>query len=583
MNSGLPAQAARCGPVVGAMLAAVAGVAGAWSFHRAGGSPVEVARDLAVGWAYAVAGVIAWVRRPDNRTGPLMLAEGIVWFVGNLQGSGVPALFALGAWWEALNMAVLAHLILSFPDGRLASRRTRALVVFGYVLVAVGGLARALAFDPAVETDSTYLSCTDVCGPNPLLIRSAAGLFPYVDGVFRAFGWMISATLVYAIIRRWRRASVARRRALLPAWIAVALATSFLAWDLLVVLTGVAGSTAEQVLAFSSDLAQTAVPLAFLGGLLRMQLQRAEVGGLVMEVGAASDPGRLRDALVPVLGDPSVRLGVWQEERGLYADGAGQRVEPAERGCTRIDTSRGAPLALLRHDPVLAEDPELLASVAAALRLALENVWLESQAREVGARIVRAADSERRRLERDLHDGAQTRLVFALMALRRVDAGLADHPDPSLRRSLAEVERSLRLAMEELRGLAHGIHPAVLTRDGLAPALKELAGQAELPVVVAAEERRFDPVTEATAYFTVSEALANAAKHAQARAVSVSARSREGRLVVETVDDGVGGADTARGTGLAGLADRIAAVGGVLRVHSPAGQGTRIVAELPCE
>jgi signal transduction histidine kinase len=189
------------------------------------------------------------------------------------------------------------------------------------------------------------------------------------------------------------------------------------------------------------------------------------------------------------------------------------------------------------------DDPELLASVAAALRLALENVWLRSRARDVSTRIVEAADSERKRLERDLHDGAQARLVFALMALRRVERGLADHPGP---------------------------------------ALTALAREAALPVVVAAEPRRYDAVVESTAYFTVCEALSNAAKHAGARAVSVSATHQDGRLVIETVDDGVGGADSMRGSGLRGLADRLAAVDGVLHVHSPAGGGTRIRAELPC-
>ncbi|NEB75189.1 hypothetical protein G3I40_08095, partial [Streptomyces sp. SID14478] len=182
----------------------------------------------------------------------------------------------------------------------------------------------------------------------------------------------------------------------------------------------------------------------------------------------------------------------------------------------------------------------------------------------------------------DLHDGAQARLVFALMSVRRVRRGLAEHPDAELRAAADEAEESLRLALEELRGIAQGIHPAVLTREGLGPALSALAKEATMPVVVAAEARRYDSLVETTAYFTVCEALSNAAKHARARAVSVSARHQDGRLVVETVDDGVGGADTARGTGLRGLADRLAAVDGVLHIHSPAGGGTRIRAELPC-
>ncbi|MCX5202837.1 histidine kinase [Streptomyces sp. NBC_00237] len=568
---------------VAALVAAVAAAAGAWAYHRAGGSTGDIVRDLAVGLAYAGGGLTAWWHRPANRTGPLMVAEGVSWFVGNLQGTGVPALFAFGAWWEALNMAVLVHLVVSFPDGRTGSAFARRLVVFSYGLVAVGGLLRALTYDPAVVAlEATYLSCND-CGPNLLNVPALNGLFTPVDTVYRALGWLLSIVLVVVIVRRWQHASVARRRALLPAWIAIAIASAFLLWDLLLLfLPTPPTGTFQEVVFLLSDITQVAVPVAFLVGLLRMRLQRAEVGDLVIGLGSDPDQDELRAALGRVLGDPALRLGLWTEEKGAYVDGAGQTVRGEGPGRTRVDSSRGTPLALLQHDPALAEDPALLESVGAALRLALENVWLRTQAKEVTSRIVRAADAERGRLERDLHDGAQARLVFAMMALRRVDRGLVDHPDPSLRASLGEVERSLTLALEELRGIAHGIHPAVLTREGLGPALTALAQQAAVPVVVAAEPRRYDPVVESTAYFTVCETLANAAKHAHARAVSVSARHTGDRLVVETVDDGVGGADTALGSGLRGLADRLAAVDGILHVDSPAGGGTRIRAELPC-
>ncbi|RZB16873.1 hypothetical protein StrepF001_23365 [Streptomyces sp. F001] len=566
----------------GAAAAAVlSGAIGGWAYARAGGSAGDVTRDLAVGWTYAGAGLIAWWRRPANRTGALLVAEGVTWFLGNLQGTDVPALFALGAWWEALNMAVLAHLLLSFPDGRLTTALTRRMVFFAYGLVVVGGLLRAMMFDPAVSSDATYLDCHG-CGPNLLLVPGTTGLFDYVDGAYRALGWVLTVAAVVMLVRRWRHASVARRRALLPAWIAVVIATAFLLSHVVLRVVPAIGDSAESGVYLVSDLAQAAVPLAFLAGLLRMQLQRAEVSGLVIEVGADPDPVRLREALARVLGDPGLRLGLWNEERGAYLDGDGRPVRPEGAGRTRVDSSRGAALALLRHDPALAEDPQLLEAVSAALRLALENVWLRNQAKEVTSRIVRAADTERKRLERDLHDGAQARIVFALMALRRLDRGVADHPDESLRRSVAEVESSLKLALEELRGIAHGIHPAVLTREGLGPALKALAEQAQLTVVVAAEPRRYDPVVESTAYFTVCEALSNAAKHARAKAVSVSARHHDGKLVIETVDDGVGGADTGHGSGLLGLADRLAAVDGVLHIHSPAGGGTKIRAELPC-
>ncbi|MFC7303643.1 sensor histidine kinase [Streptomyces monticola] len=568
----------------GAGAALGAGAAGAWGYAQAGGGGGDIVRDLAVGWAYAGAGLVAWWRRPANRTGPLMVAEGVTWFIGNLQGTSVPLLFAAGAWWEALNLAVLVHLVLTFPDGRTTSTFTRRLIVFTYGLVAVGGLARTLVYDPAVATDATYLDCRD-CGPNPLLVDGATGLFDPVDLTYRTLALAVSAVMVAAIVRRWQQASVARRRALLPAWIAISVSLVFVAWDVVLLAVPQLGGHGEDAVLLLSDLAQTAVPLAFLAGLLRMRLQRAEVSGLVIEVGAEPTPARMRAVLARVLGDSTLRLGLWRQGQGIrggYVDEYEQPVRADGPRATRVDSARGTPLAVLDHDPALTEDPELLAAVGAALRLGLENAWLRSEAKQTTSRIVRAADSERRRLERDLHDGAQARLVFALMALRRVAKGVADHPDERVRGSVAEVEHSLRLALEELRGIAHGIHPAVLTREGLGPALSELARQAELPVVVAAEPGRYDPVVESTAYFTVCETLSNAAKHAQAKAVSVSARRHGGMLVIETVDDGIGGADTARGSGLRGLADRLAAVDGVLQVHSPAGGGTRIRVELPC-
>ncbi|MEV3860336.1 histidine kinase [Streptomyces sp. NPDC050095] len=567
-----------------AALAVVSSAAGSWAYARVGASASDLVRDLAVGWAYVVAGLMAWRRRPANHTGRLMVAEGITWFFGNLQGTTVPALFTFGAWWEALNMAVLLHLVLSFPEGRLTTVLTRRLVQIAYALVAVGGLLRTLLFDPATDTGATYLDCRD-CGPNLFSVPAWHGLFEPFDAVYHAAGWLISAVATVALIQRWRHASAARRRALVPAWFGIAVAVVFLMWDMLFYVVpwfGEVGSLAEQAVYLMSDLAQVAVPFAFLGGLLRMHLQRAEVSELVIDVGTDPDPARVREALVRVLGDPTLRLGLWREERGAYVDGSGREVSPEGAGRTPVGASDGRPLALLHHDPALLDDPELLESVAAALRLALENVWLRTRAKDVATRIVQAADAERGRLERDLHDGAQARLVFALMSVRRVQRGLADHPDQALRGAADEAESSLRLAIEELRGIAQGIHPAVLTREGLAPALTALAKEAAMPVVVAAEPRRYDPLVETTAYFTVCEALTNAAKHARARAVSVSARHQDGRLVIETVDDGIGGADTARGSGLRGLADRLAAVDGVLHIHSPAGGGTRIRAELPC-
>ncbi|MBQ0985806.1 hypothetical protein KBZ10_15030 [Streptomyces sp. F63] len=586
-------------------LSLAAGAVGGWAYARSGATGTDVARDLAVGWSFAAAGLVAWWRRPANPTGRLMLAEGVTWFIGNLQGSGVPALFAVGAWFEALNMAVLAHLLLAFPDGRLTTRLARWVVVSGYGLVAVGGLLRAAVFDPAVHPGASYLSCAG-CGPNALFTGAPPGVFTAVDLGYRWAGVVITLVCVATLVRRWRASAPARRRVLLPVWISVLVAIAFVFWEALYALPsgGLVGAGAVVLL---SDLSQVSVPAAFLAGLLRMRLRRAAVGHLVIQVGADPTPRGLQDAVARVLGDPSLRIGLWTDgtgagtapaagagaPAGAYTgpDGRPVRVPGPDSGrAATVVEGRGEPLAVLVHDAALREDPGLLAAVAASVRLCLENTRLRAEvtrraeeARAAHTRLIESADRERRRLERDLHDGAQTRLVFALMALRQVDAGLARGGDGAgLRGTVAEADRTLRKALDDLRGIARGIHPAVLVREGLGAAVTGLAEESAVPVVVSVTPGRFPPLAESTAYFTVCEALSNAAKHARARAVGVTVESAAGRLVVEVTDDGVGGADPGGGSGLRGLADRLAAVGGTLRVDSPAGSGTRIRAELPC-
>jgi signal transduction histidine kinase len=322
-----------------------------------------------------------------------------------------------------------------------------------------------------------------------------------------------------------------------------------------------------------------------------LRLRRAAVGYLVVELGPDPSLARLRDALARVLDDPSVRLGLWQPEPASYVDPDGRALAatPGPGRSVTYVANAGERSAVLVHDPALDEDEALLHSVGAAVRLMLDNAWLRSEmterlaeARAAGSRIVQAADSERRRLERDLHDGAQVRLLTALMAPQRVDARLRQSPDAALRDTVAEADQALRQALAELRDLARGIHPAVLVRDGLAPAVVAPAERSSLPVVVAVEPDRCPPAVEAAAYFTICEALANAAKHARARAVTITGRRVGGTLVVEITDDGVGGADVSLGGGLRGLSDRLAVVGATLRVVSPAGAGTRVRAELPC-
>ena len=195
------------------------------------------------------------------------------------------------------------------------------------------------------------------------------------------------------------------------------------------------------------------------------------------------------------------------------------------------------------------------------------------------ARLVEAGDAARRRLERDLHDGAQSRLVALSLTLRIARGRVKD--DQQLEELLDSAQEELRTSLAELRELARGIHPAVLTERGLEPALQSLVARAPVPVTVEASDARLPGPVESAAYFVVSEALANVAKYAHATRASVTVEQMNGDLTVEVVDDGVGGADVARGSGLRGLEDRLAALDGSLSLDSPAGRGTRLRARIP--
>jgi signal transduction histidine kinase len=301
-------------------------------------------------------------------------------------------------------------------------------------------------------------------------------------------------------------------------------------------------------------------------------------------------PEEIEPTLREILDDPDLELRFWLPESEVYVDAHGRTASAKPRdgqSCTTV-TRAGAPLGLVLHKPVSSDQPDLLAEAVEAGGLAIEivrlRVELRRQLEEVEAsraRIVAAGYEERRRLERDLHDGAQQRLVSIGLALRHAQHELG----PSSNGSVALLDGAvteLGNAIEELRELAGGVRPAQLN-GGLAPALRELAGRAPVPVEIDAGAGRFAPDLETAAYFVVSEGLTNAVKHARASRVKLRVNSDDGVVVVSVSDDGIGGASAAGGSGLRGLRDRVEAQGGTFRVESVEGQGTTIVAELPCE
>jgi signal transduction histidine kinase len=299
------------------------------------------------------------------------------------------------------------------------------------------------------------------------------------------------------------------------------------------------------------------------------------VSGLVERFGTVS----VRDALAEALGDPELSLAYWLPRPGRWVDADGHPFTPPEsKAVTEIED-----VAAIVHDPALLEEPELVRTAGAAAGLALRNERLDAELRAryeelraSQARLVAAGDEARRRIERDLHDGAQQRLVSLALMLRMAARRHPDDPD------LARAGDELGEALQELRELARGIHPAVLTERGLAAALAGLAQRSNVPVTINAElEGRLEPAVETAAYFVVSEALTNVSKYADASAAEVSVRRVDGQVVIDIRDDGVGGADPASGSGLRGIADRVSALDGLLEVTSPPGEGTVVRAELP--
>jgi signal transduction histidine kinase len=518
---------------------AAAAVAAAFGAEAIGGPELpERAGDLATGLALLGGGGVAWARRPRTSAGPLMLAAGATWFAGDV--------------WSVLLFAhrgPLVQLVLTYPSGRASSRVTLLVIAAAYVDGLIPDLAR-----------SEWATLA-----------------------------LMAAVLFVAAVRRRSVGGVERRAR-----------TAGLAAALLLCLT--LGLTAVgRLLDAGTDTASiwalygavTAIACGLTADLLWGRWARAALTGFVIDLGDHHDPQALRAALARALGDPSLELAYRLDDRGGWVDEAGRPValpegaRDGDGGARRAVTSigeAGAPIAALVNDPAALSDPELVAAVAAAARLAVANVRLQAEIagrlEDMAAsrrRLMEAGDEERRRLGERLGEGPEARLAEVAARLERLAGGSDGEAGAMLRRLTDEVATS----RAQLQDLAQGIRPRALTAGGLRPALAELAGQSNVPVEVEVPDRRFAPSLELVAYFVCSEALANVAKHAAAARVRLAVVPSDGELRVIVDDDGIGGADALHGAGLRGLADRVEALGGRLRVESPPGAGTRVEAILP--
>jgi signal transduction histidine kinase len=535
------------------------------------------ALTLLVGAVWLVAGLLEWRRHPTNRIGPLMVSFSLVWFLGRLifADSAVP--YTIGLFLTVLFFAVFGHVLLAFPGGRLGSRRLRALLTVGYLDTTIV-VAVAMLFYEGDAGDPENLA----------LVQANDALSNALKNTARGIGIACFVAILAVLAHRWRNATPRRRRTFaLVFWTGAA--ASALSAVAIVTRAPYRPLGPIEVVAF---LLIAAVPLALRVDLLRGKLERGAVADLVLELGGTRAPGKLRDALARALHDPSLSLAYWLPERQGYFDVEGHPVELPEEGGSRTATiveREARPVAALVHDAALGDEQHLVDAVGAAAGLALENERLQAdlsarlaELRASRARIVDAADAERRRLERNLHDGTQQRLVSISMALGLAESKLKTDPEAA-GRILEETRQALGAALQELREFSQGIHPGVLTERGLGPALRELVYLAPMSIELdVPEDERLPEAVEAAAYYVVAEALANVAKYASADVVSVTVERGNGCALIEVADDGVGGADPANGSGLRGLSDRVAALGGTLAVDSPPGHGTRLRAEIPC-
>jgi signal transduction histidine kinase len=540
--------------------------------------------DALGGLAYLTAGIIVLDRRPGNLIGPLMIAYGMAGYFGNWGNLNVPLLpllgVTIGQW---AGPPILAQIALSYPDGRLRSRIDRLVTGLIYAGATAIVVVILLVFDPRSAG----------CGrcawePAPFPDRSA---YLRVTAVYQRVGGLLALLFLLAILLKFRRATPAERRDLIPLWGAAAVIA-------LTYLLGVFASADPGHDSFSyllwelQAVFQLSVPILLAWGLLSARLARSAVGDLVEQLDQPLSPEELQASLSHALRDPSLELMYARQEQGGWLTARGQPGSlprpgdgPRSRAITLVERDR-RPLAALVHDPAL--EHRLIRAAAAAAGMAIDNARLHAELRaqleEVRAsrqRIVEAADRERRRVERNLHDGAQQRLATLALSLAMLCG--RDDADPAHATPLAAALTELRQAIEELRELARGIHPAILTEEGLPAAVESLADRSVVPVRTTADfEARLPGPVEAVAYFVVSESLANVAKYARASGARIELSRCDGWLRVEVADDGVGGADPARGSGLRGLEDRVCAIRGTFRVDSPPGGGTRVQAEIPC-
>ena len=525
---------------------------------------------------YLAVGGVEWLRG-YRRDGTALVVIAVMLATGTLVASRVPLAFTAGSIVVALLLPVFAYVMLTYPD-RVRLDRTERLAVVLAVIGAVTVMPVHLFYAPELHGCPTCPRGLNVLLWRPdsrlLALTLAAGSVPTVAGL---------VALAVAAVRRFRAAAPVARRILGPmAGVTVAYAVAMVTF---LVIQGAERSEfgPPQAKAGLAGVAFLVTVAAMPIALLVARARERAAAGLLQDLTAVE--GGLETTLRRLIGDPHLRLA-YADGQGGYRSEGGEPITLPPTGDDRVVTALGDDIGALVHDRALLREPKLLAPLTAVTSLAVHNELLARQVaaqleevRASRARIVEASDSARRQVERDLHDGAQQRLVTAGLRLQSLRSALTTHA-PALCDRLDEATVELAAAVDELRSLARGVYPEALRTGGLPAALDNLATFAAVPVVLDVRvDRRLPPPVEAAAYFTASEAITNVAKHAGGPA-HVRVVEDGAWLAVTVSDQGPGGADP-HGSGLRGLADRVAALGGHLHVASDQPRGTVVHARLP--
>jgi signal transduction histidine kinase len=543
--------------------------------------------------SYTAVGVRTYRRRPDSRLGMLIAGVGLLYAIASLMALPGELAFTIGRLAIAVLVVFMSYVLLCFPRDRLSARGERRFMeAFALSFALLWVFLLAVAY--RLPTGGPFTDCSGRCPANPLrIVGVPSGVGDVLAKVTSAIAAIGLAWVAVLLVRHARSPSRQQGRATAPVmWVMIPFVFAYALWGVVHDWRGDMATVLAAVV-FVSGLSFAPAMLA--GQVRGRVFAAASLGKLVATAGTQPNtPEFVQGLLARALGDPSLTLALWDEQRAAYIDSAGAPVNLSAGGSGRMNTPitrDGAPYAVLSHDPGLDGDPEIIEGIAATGLLVLENARLADRLSEAAdevrasrSRIAAAAHRERLRLERDLHDGAQQRLMVIQIKLGLV----RDTHDERARNDLLdELAADAADAVEELRTLARGIYPPVLHERGLADALRSVAAASPVPVrLTDAGIGRYPAPCEAAVYFSCLEAVHNATKHGGPPArVTITLEPIQRGVAFTVSDDGVGFDAAARsdGVGLLSMRDRLRAIGGELEVSSVPGQGSTIRGIAPAQ